>query len=59
MSEKIQVNIVIEKETLDFIDKAAEKDNRSRSNFFLSSAISKANVVLKDQENEDNNFIVS
>ncbi len=44
------INISIEQDALDKIDRAARKDNRSRSNFLTYCALEKAK-----QMEEDNN----
>lgn len=47
---KQQVGFYIEPKDLEKIDKAAEKQKRSRASFFIASAVKEADIELRANE---------
>ena len=47
MSKNIKINITVDKEILSYIDEASKIENRSRSNFIVTSAVSRATSIIE------------
>ena len=47
MGKNIKINITVDKKILSHIDKASKIENRSRSNFIVTSAVSRATSIIE------------